>query len=702
MSRRLKRVPGRNSVRRHLWSVAAAGNCTALAVVALVLINAGPLFQLERRPAVAEWPSHLAPPQDRVASRLLLIVIDALRLDTARDTTVMPQLARLAERGGQGVAVVDAFVPSTVAGIRVIATGTVPAPASFLEDFGATSSRDGGIFSALRRGGKRSFVAGMHLWTDLYGEWIDDAESVNTLGEDDERVLEAGKRALSSGEFDLVVVHLNRCDDLAHRHGALSREYRAGAQWCDDAMAALVSHAGPNVAVIVTSDHGVTAAGGHAGPEPDVRRVPLVVAGPGLPTGSLGEAPQGAIPVWVSWALDLEPTAGKIEPMKGGPRLGGPAFLLLAASVLFPALLFFRRIGTSPALRWQSTMLDATLWSSVLVAATLQLFEVSLALAIFALVVVAVAPSRRAVAERYKLPMLALLAGVVLGGWRLVDGWLLLDGPTLPTAAGTRLGYVALALGIPAAVMTLRLPVVRESNGQSTMQVVGGALAAIAVLAAAQVHGGFSLLMVAGLAILTGRALGEASRRHSRAPTFAGAGLVAATALLAAAGGETVSLSTIDLHLAFDRVDGWFGLPGAIVVVVLRHSLPTIALLLGAVPSVATGSPQSVAQLMAGAGATLLGQAVVASACLLLGAESTVAGSLATGALVRVLCETNFLFLSAALVFAGLALEEWRRSRTSQHISRRTERTDSVSISTHGSGNRSSIPESALPPPYGD
>ena len=41
------------------------------------------------------------------------------------------------------------LIPSTVAGIRTLAEGTVPPPASFFGDFGTTRSPTGGIFAGL-------------------------------------------------------------------------------------------------------------------------------------------------------------------------------------------------------------------------------------------------------------------------------------------------------------------------------------------------------------------------------------------------------------------------------------------------------------------------------------------------------------------------------------------------------------------------
>ena len=135
-------------MRRGLARIAAAGNAAALVLLVVVLANGRLLFGPS--PAPAEPPVRQA-----ASGRVLLVVIDALREDASRDPRRMPRLVRLAREGGRGVARVESWIPSTVAGIRAIAEGTVPEPASFLHDFGTTRSESGGIFA-----GPRAFAAG--------------------------------------------------------------------------------------------------------------------------------------------------------------------------------------------------------------------------------------------------------------------------------------------------------------------------------------------------------------------------------------------------------------------------------------------------------------------------------------------------------------------------------------------------------------
>jgi predicted AlkP superfamily pyrophosphatase or phosphodiesterase len=278
-------------MKRRLRRVATAGNAAALVLLVAVLANGRVLFGSGASP---REPSP-QPLSRGKGARVLLVVIDALRIDAAQDVRLMPNLHRVAVGGASGAATVESWIPSTVAGIRTIAEGTVPPPASFLHDFRSSRAPSGGIFEALSLAGLRSFAAGPRLWSDLYGPWLAGAESLETFASRDQRILRAGLEALGRG-YDLTVVHLSETDDAAHLHSTRSPEYRDAVRRADAALGGLIDRAGPGTTVIVTSDHGVTDGGGHAGPEREVVETPVVVRGPGLPRGDLAPRPRGISP----------------------------------------------------------------------------------------------------------------------------------------------------------------------------------------------------------------------------------------------------------------------------------------------------------------------------------------------------------------------------------------------------------------------
>lgn len=535
-------------MRRGLARIAAAGNAAALVLLVVVLANGRLLFGPPPVPA--------EPPVRQAASgRVLLVVIDALREDASRDPRRMPRLVRLAREGGRGVARVESWIPSTVAGIRAIAEGTVPEPASFLHDFGATRSESGGIFA-----GPRAFAAGPRLWADLYRPWLAGSEIVETVSGDDARVLAAGLAALEQGEYDLVVVHLSETDDAAH----LERGFDEALRRADAFLGRLVERAGTDTAVVVTSDHGVTARGGHAGPEEDVVCTPVVVRGPGLPRGDLGTLRQRDLHRLILAPLGL---ALPDLPSPAPPSPWLPAVLVLLAFAGCAGVC--RALTLETEGRHAATWLDAALWVGIALA-VFGLPWAALLLALAALGWVGTRPTPTL--------LLAAMAGVAFGGLRLLDA---------------RLGPVSPDLGLPAVC---------------------------------------ALGMAAGLA-LRGRGLS------------AGLACALLPAVLARFLGETASLSTLDVRLAFRMADGPSGLSGAVTIVILLQALPALSLLAG------IGRPGSGA-FPAGLALALSGQAAATGLALAFAPGEPAVGSLATGLLVRLVGETTYLFLGSAALCA--------------------------------------------------
>jgi hypothetical protein len=99
-------------------------------------------------------------------------------------------------------------------------------------------------------------------------------------------------------------------DHAGHSHGARSNQYAEAAGLQDDILATLVPlWLEGGYRVLVTSDHGHTAEGGHGGTEPEVTDTPLYLIDPRGGRGDLDEAVDNtavAATVW-QW-LGLEGT----------------------------------------------------------------------------------------------------------------------------------------------------------------------------------------------------------------------------------------------------------------------------------------------------------------------------------------------------------------------------------------------------------
>jgi hypothetical protein len=430
-----------------LRRIAVAGNAVALTLLAMVLANQRVLLGGAYSPA----NPHLASPGGR-GGKMLLVVVDALRNDSSLDPALMPNLTRLGREGRRGTARVESWIPSTVAGIRSIVEGRVPPPASFLQDFGASRSRDGGIFAVLHAAGRRSFAAGPRLWTDLYGPWLAGGAAEPAIGGDDGRLLRSGLDALAGG-YDLVVVHLSGPDDAAHLHGGRSREYAAAVHRADAALGRLIARAGPAATILVTSDHGVTAQGGHAGPEPEVVTVPVIVHGPGLQPGNLATIRQRELGSLILPALGLSPLP--TPPSRDRPGPWPVVFILLALG--FAAVLC-HRVAEGAEGRHAATVLNAALWIALALAAA-GLPRIALLASLAAL---AVSPwlVESPVQKRPRWIGLALLAaGALLGILRLLGGTASLSRLDLRLAFRAATGPAGLPGAVAVALLLQALPI---------------------------------------------------------------------------------------------------------------------------------------------------------------------------------------------------------------------------------------------------
>ena len=276
-----------------------------VAVAAGLTVTSG---QSERQPVDAGEP--LA-----IDLRLLLVVVDGLRNDEAADATTMPFLAALPNRQ---TARVECALPSSTAAITTWTTGRVPTLRSFLFDFDSRERTDGGLFADLSDADRPAFVSGPTLWTGRFGRWVDGFGD-DGWGATDESRTRYAAAALSDGRAGLVILHLDNLDRVAHRGGNIRN-----AQTAIDGQVRMVAgllRSGDRL--LVTSDHGRTASGGHAGCEPDVLATPVLSNRPLPPVGT-----QRDVAAFLRSAFGLVPASPVAVPAGIAPI--AVAFLLLA------------------------------------------------------------------------------------------------------------------------------------------------------------------------------------------------------------------------------------------------------------------------------------------------------------------------------------------------------------------------------------
>jgi Type I phosphodiesterase / nucleotide pyrophosphatase len=253
-------------------------------------------------------PAHImdAPPSRALTSRVVVILIDGLRLDTSRS---MPFLNELRRRGADFDCTVGS--PSlSMPGRATLLSGAWADVHGQLLNAPVRALAVDHLFAAARRQGLRTGLAATANEHELVAPFVDVAVRYprrpatqpdtleSSLGEAAQD-RESARPLLADRDLRLVQVELYSLDDMGHRDGGASADYLRAALGIDQEIRRLAESLDERgVTLVVTSDHGHTDRGGHGGDEPVVLHVPLVLAGAGIKGASTGHAEQ----------IDLAPT----------------------------------------------------------------------------------------------------------------------------------------------------------------------------------------------------------------------------------------------------------------------------------------------------------------------------------------------------------------------------------------------------------
>jgi hypothetical protein len=280
--------------------VSPSRNVFAPVVTAVVLVGLGGLMALsawraseyyrpamnEATPALEEVPPLLVSAETpRLSRRVAIVLIDGLG---HRMSYGFPTLDRLRHDGVDASArahypsysrpnhvAVLTGVPPTWSGVRNNAHGWPVSIDSIMDRANAIQIRS--AYAADRgRGVGEMFhddFAAVH-----YAPWPDGFARASAL--------------VAEQDYELLVLLPGLVDEAGHGDGARSESYAEATRRVDRELAAALAHfdLGRDT-VIVTSDHGHLAEGGHGGVEDEVLEVPLIMAGAGIrPGAAVGEA----------------------------------------------------------------------------------------------------------------------------------------------------------------------------------------------------------------------------------------------------------------------------------------------------------------------------------------------------------------------------------------------------------------------------
>lgn len=251
---------------------------------------------------------------------VVLIIVDGMRDDISR--SAMPAIEKLRQYGGDYV--LTAGEPSlSYPGWTTILTGAPQEVSGVTTNWFEGRVKVPDLMKIADDAGREVIVVGPPDLDELYGvkaharttlvPWPETGDYLSGT------LVNAAIRHLEA-DADLLVLHLPDLDEAGHEHGGASPEYRAVAERIDGDISRLVARLqSEKVVIAVASDHGHIDTGGHGGWEPEVVKVPFVLAGEGV------ELSEG-----VGALTDIAPTISALM------RVPAPAYA--AGTVLAPAL----------------------------------------------------------------------------------------------------------------------------------------------------------------------------------------------------------------------------------------------------------------------------------------------------------------------------------------------------------------------------
>jgi hypothetical protein len=257
-------------------------------------------FYAYRSPLSANPPAAGIPVaiQDGSATphRVVYVLIDGLRVDTALNAQVMPYLDKIRRQGAWAVM---HSRPSSYSqtGYASLFTGAWPD----ISDGGLinleppeifTWTQDN-LFSAAQRAGLTTAIAGHEMFKALVPQGAVTA-LFYTPGIDriaDQEVLDAALPWLKSDGYDFILIHLDQVDYAGHHEGGpQDPRWNEAARRADDMLGQIAAELDFSKDVLfVSSDHGHIDTGGHGGHDEIVLQEPFALIGANVIPGDYGE-----------------------------------------------------------------------------------------------------------------------------------------------------------------------------------------------------------------------------------------------------------------------------------------------------------------------------------------------------------------------------------------------------------------------------
>jgi hypothetical protein len=227
---------------------------------------------------------------------VVIVLIDALRYDTALKSEVMPHLNQLRSEGAY--ALMHSRPPSySQAGYTVLLTGAWPdisdGPVLNLDYADIPTFTQDNLFSAAHRSDKLTAISAYNWFEKLIPQETV-AASFYTPGEDqaaDRDVTDAAIPWLRQGKYQLVLIHLDQVDYAGHHEGGpVDARWDAAATRVDELLREITSAMDlTKDTLLIVSDHGQIGTGGHGGQDSIVLLEPFILVGKQVIAGNYGD-----------------------------------------------------------------------------------------------------------------------------------------------------------------------------------------------------------------------------------------------------------------------------------------------------------------------------------------------------------------------------------------------------------------------------
>lgn len=197
--------------------------------------------------------------------RVLVLLLDGLRYETATDARMMPALARLRATGASGQ-LETVFEGFSIPAVRAALSGKAETQlVNAIRNFHFTALPIESVFLDASRTGRTSLVVGDEPFTQ-FGPYFEKRLPPDTFPDmyaRDRARPAMALEAYESEKFALIVCHYESGDWIAHEVGIFSPRYAAEYAATDSVIARFAAARRPSDYLLVFGDHGHTPQGEH-------------------------------------------------------------------------------------------------------------------------------------------------------------------------------------------------------------------------------------------------------------------------------------------------------------------------------------------------------------------------------------------------------------------------------------------------------